>query len=112
MRPVLKQIGETSKAASLIGIATPLAGAAIVPVVSVLSLQDGFKEKNKKLIVGGAIGLISAPVTVPVGFIGGLLASPFTAAVEGVSAHDDSRSYVGDLEDSDDDVVDTEPSKK
>lgn len=84
-------------------VASPITGAAIVPAASVVSLQDGIKDKSAGKIIGGTIGLLSTPITAPLGFLAGLIASPIGAAGGGLAVHLLYKDSDDDLEDSDDD---------
>ena len=91
--------------ASVGAVASPITGAVLVPAVSALALKDGISEKSAGKIIGGTIGLLSTPITAPLGFLGGLLASPLGAAGVGMAAHEVLKDSDDDLEDSDDDVL-------
>ena len=91
--------------ASVGAIATPITGAVIVPAASAIALKDGISEKSAGKIIGGTIGLLSTPITAPLGFLAGLLASPVGAAGGGIATHLLVKDSDDDLEDSDDDVL-------
>ena len=95
--------GFAGAGATAVGVAAvPVAGAAIVPLASAAALVDGIEERRVGKIVGGAVGLLIAPITAPLGFLGGLVTSPVGGLGGAVAAK-------LALMDSDDDIEDSDP---
>ena len=104
--------------ATAVGVAAaPVAGATIVPLASAVALVDGIKERRVGKIVGGAVGLLTAPITAPLGFLGGLVSSPVGGLGGAVAAKLALMDSDDDIEDSDletdnNDEAQNEPSSR
>ena len=91
----------TTGSAGVGAAAAPVAGATIVPLASAAAKVDGIEGGKAGKIVSGTIGLLSTPITAPLGFLGGLSTSPPGGRGGAVAAKLVFMDSDDDLEDSD-----------
>ena len=82
--------------------ASPLAGAAAVPLTSSMVLREGIEEGSAGKVAAGALGLASTAVTAPIGAVAGLASAPLLGTGAGMAA---KKKFA----DSDDDIADSDP---